>query len=76
MVRANIDIRLFTNTNLVAKTRDSVAASMGIERKIVQSTISEPIAIIYDMSDLALHICAFHTSSILDFGNEPNFRKI
>jgi len=49
---ADVDVRLFTNTNLVAETVDRIAFPVGVHSKIVETAVGETIAIVSGVLDL------------------------
>ena len=58
--RRNVDVGFFADADLIAKTVDCVASTMRVQCEIVETTVSETIAVICRSSacDLEVHLLA------------------
>ena len=59
--RCDIDVTLFTNSDLIAQAVHHITSSMRIERQVVQPTVRQSIAVV---------------PSVLHLGDEADFREI
>ena len=48
----DVDVGLFTNTDLVAETVDRIAFPVGVHSKIVKTAVCETVAIVSGVLDL------------------------
>ena len=80
----DVYVALLPHANLVAQTVDCIAQQVGMECEVVEATVSESIAVIYndsssvDRAEMEEYSRGkvFPTSCILDLGDQADFGQI